>query len=55
MASARTNKLSIRVSPEEYKYFLASQRDSNMTQADFLIKLLDNWNKQKEKGTIEEK
>ena len=42
MGKTRCNKLSIRVSPEEYKHFLALQRESGLSQADFLMRLLDD-------------
>ena len=37
----RINKITIRLSPEEYKYFLAVQRNSGLSQADFLMKAVD--------------
>jgi hypothetical protein len=39
--ATRNNKLTIRLTPEEYKYFLAVQRNSGMSQADFLMKAVD--------------
>lgn len=41
-SKSRTNKLSIRLSPEEYKHFLAVQRSSGLSQADFLMRAIDN-------------
>lgn len=38
----RTNKLTVRLSPEEYKHFLAVQRASGLSQADFLMRAVDN-------------
>ena len=37
----RENKLTIRLSPEEYKHFLALQRGSGLSQADFLMRAID--------------
>ena len=37
----RTTKLSIRLTPEEYKHFLAIQRSSGLHQAEFLMRLVD--------------
>lgn len=38
----RTSKLTIRLTPEEYKHFLALQRLSGLSQADFLMRAIDN-------------
>ena len=38
----RTSKLTIRLTPEEYKHFLAVQRNSGLSQADFLMRAIDN-------------
>lgn len=40
--SQRTSKLTIRLTPEEYKHFLAIQRSSGLTQADFLMRAVDS-------------
>ena len=40
--SKRTSRLTIRLSPEEYKHFLAVQRNSGLNQADFLMRAIDN-------------
>ena len=37
----RTSRLTIRLTPEEYKHFLAVQRASNLSQADFLMRIVD--------------
>ena len=37
----RTSRLTIRLTPEEYKHFLAVQRASNLSQADFLMRNVD--------------
>lgn len=37
----RTSRLTIRLTPEEYKHFLAVQRESQLTQADFLMRMVD--------------
>ena len=42
MSEKRTNKLTIRLTPEEYKHFLAVQRNSGLSQADFLMRAIDN-------------
>ena len=43
MAKAkRTSRLTIRLSPEEYKHFLVIQRASRLKQADFLMRAVDN-------------
>ena len=38
----RVNKVTIRLTPEEYKHFLAVQRASTLSQADFLMHAVDN-------------
>lgn len=38
----RENKLTIRLTPEEYKHFLALQRGSGLSQADFIMRAIDN-------------
>lgn len=38
----RTSRLTIRLSPEEYKHFLAVQRSSGLSQADFLMRAIDS-------------
>ena len=40
--SKRTNKVTIRLTPEEYKHFLAVQRARTLSQADFLMHAVDN-------------
>ena len=42
MKKQRTSKLTIRLTPEEYKHFLAIQRASGLSQADFLMRVVDN-------------
>ena len=37
----RENKLTIRLTPEEYKHFLALQRGSGLSQADFILRAID--------------
>lgn len=41
MKKQRNNKLTIRLTPEEYKHFLAVQRASGLSQADFLMRAID--------------
>ena len=38
----RDSKLTIRLTPEEYKHFLAVQRASGLSQASFLMRAIDN-------------
>ena len=38
----RTSRLTVRLSPEEYKHFLAVQRASGLSQADFIMRAIDN-------------
>jgi len=38
----RVSRLSIRLTPEEYKHFLALQRASGLSQADFLMHAIDS-------------
>ena len=38
----RTSRLTVRLSPEEYKHFLAVQRSSGLSQADFIMRAIDN-------------
>ena len=42
MKKQRNNKLTIRLTPEEYKHFLAVQRGSGLSQADFLMRAIDS-------------
>lgn len=42
MSIKRTQKLSIRLTPLEYKHFLAVQRNSGLKQADFLMRAIDS-------------
>jgi hypothetical protein len=42
MGTKRESKLTIRLTPEEYKHFLAVQRASGLSQADFLMRAIDN-------------
>ena len=37
----RTSRLTILLTPEENKHFLAVQRASNLSQADFLMRIVD--------------
>ena len=37
----RTSKLTVRMTPEEYKHFLVLYRRSGLTQADFILKAID--------------
>lgn len=41
MRKQRNNKLTIRLTPEEYKHFLVIQRASGLSQADFLMRAID--------------
>jgi hypothetical protein len=41
MKDKRTSMLSIRLTPEEYKHFLAVQRLSGLSQANFLMRAID--------------
>ena len=38
----RINKVTIRLTPEEYKHFLVKWRASYLSQADYLMRLVDN-------------
>ena len=38
----RTSRLSVRLTPEEYKHFLIMQRNSGLSQADFLMRAIDS-------------
>ena len=38
----RASRLTVRLSPEEYKHFLAVQRASGLSQADFLMRAIDS-------------
>lgn len=42
MGKGRNAKLTIRLTPEEYKHFLAVQRGSGLSQADFLMRAVDS-------------
>ena len=37
----RTSKLTVRMTPEEYKHFLVLYRRSGLTQADYILKAID--------------
>ena len=52
--SKRTSKLTIRLTPEEYKYFLAVQRASGLSQADFLMNAINKMSAE-EKQEAQEK
>ena len=45
----RTSKLTVRFTPEEYKYFLVKQRESELSQADFILMLLEKQCEKEEK------
>ena len=45
----RTSKLTVRMTPEEYKHFLVLYRRSGLTQADFILKAIDELENSKNK------
>lgn len=42
MGGKRTSKITIRLTPEEYKHFLALQQSSGLSQSDFVLRAIDN-------------